>query len=95
MYESPAYWDLKKHLAHFETMKRYIDLARTFRSLAYADKLTLSGTKQFDDEEISVTVSDSLRKDILEFAASRCEEVAKKIGDQPPQGLDVAAACKI
>lgn len=97
MYESPAYWELKKTITHWQTVQRYIDLARTFRSMAYGATLELRSTNGMYDTDNAheLVLKDSLKKDLLEFAAKACEETAVKIAASPPKEFDVMEACKI
>lgn len=98
MYESPAYWELKKTIAHYETVQRYVDLARTFRSMTYGDTLKLASTRsrfQELDADHELTLSDSLKNDLLVFAAERCEQTAVKIAAESPKSFDVGEACKV
>lgn len=96
MYEAPEYWELKKTITHWETVRRYIDLARTFRSMSYHDELKLESRGRFGASEgHELTLSDSLKTDVLSFLADRCEDVAAKIAATPPEGFDVRRACKV
>lgn len=96
MYESPAYHDLKINIAHWKTVQEYVDLARTFRSMAYGESLTLSSSRQFGTrEEQSVTIMNSLRTDVLKFLAERCEDIAAKLDSGHSPSLDIRAACKV
>ena len=96
MYEAPAYWELKKHIGHWEAIRRYVDLARTFRSMAYGGDLTLSsGPAGYGGNDHEVTLRDSLRTDALEFLAEQCEETALKISNSPPKNFNVREACKV
>jgi hypothetical protein len=97
MYESPAYWELKKEISHWKTVREYIDLARTFRSMAYGESLTLSSENgpYTADSKHSVTLRDSLRADCLNFLAQRCEDLAVKIAEAEPKPFDIREACKV
>lgn len=96
MYESPAYWELKKQIQHWETVRRFVDLARTFRSMAYGGDLTISSEpSQHGSGGHEVTLRDSMRTDALEYLASQCEVLALKINTSKPKDVDVSEACKV
>lgn len=98
MYESPAYWELQKTISHWESMRRYADLARTFRTMAYDQSLTLEtkNTSPCDQREgHSITIGDTLKNKLLRLAAEHCEELAVQIAAEPPKSFDIAAACRV
>lgn len=97
MYESPAYWELNKHITHWKTVREYIDLARTFRSMAYGSSLTLSSQNgpYTSDAAHTVTLKDSLRVDCLHFLAQQCEDLAVSVSEGEPKPFDIRKACKV
>lgn len=96
MYESPEYHKMTVHLRHWESVRRYVDLARTFRSMTYGGDLVLeTEPSHVNMGAHRVELSDSLRKDALAFLADRCEETAAKMMNESPLQIDIRAACKV
>jgi hypothetical protein len=97
MYKADAYHKLERHITHLETVRRYVDLARTFRSMAYGGTLSLSSTNgQYShDSAHEVTLTDSLRTDALNFLAQRCEDIAAKLDAGESPNIDIREACKV
>jgi hypothetical protein len=97
MYESPAYHSFKRTITHWEAVKRYVDLARTFRSMIYAPTLTLRSDCDVygHGQAHTVELKDSLRTDALKFLAQRCEDIAAKMLEGEPEKIDVREASKV
>lgn len=92
-YENNDYRGLKSAIQTYEMVKRYTDMSRTLRSLKRADQIEASGTPRFDDHSIAIRLDQSLKDDVLEFAAKRCEDIAAKFLEAPAPEFDIRKAC--
>lgn len=104
-YRSPAHHALSVHVSSLNTALEYVELACTLREMKYREDVTIeappppsaalyvSGGAR--PSVLSIKLTQSLKSDILEFAAERCEEIARKLLDAEPPRIDVKAACKV
>lgn len=98
MYESPAYGDLKKVVEHWAAIKSSVDLARKFRHMTYGGQVTLAsdpGPHSIAGAGETVLLGGGFGKEILEWAAKRCDERAAELISSTLPAIDIAAAAKV
>lgn len=99
MYKSDAYWDLERRIGHWQAVQRQIDLARMFRSMIYRGTLTLTAAPgRFDSpgDSLTVTVEEgTLKNDLLNFIAQRCEDLAQTMNERERPAIDLRRAAQV
>lgn len=95
-YRTPEHHKLSVHVSSAKTALEYVELACTLRSMKYREELLLSAPPKFHpDDTLSARLTQSLRDEVLEFAAERCEKIAAAFCQDLMPDIDIKAACKI
>lgn len=92
-YENDHYRALKTRFSTLEMARQYVDLARTFRSMKYADEVNFSGQGRIHDRLVTAALKQSMKDEVLEFAASKCEDLAAKLFQHEEPNFDIRKAC--
>ena len=92
-YENDHYRGLKKALGNYQMALQWADQARALRSMKRADDIDIAGKPRFDDGAITVRLKQSMKDEVLEAAAEKCERIAKALLEHPPEPFDIGKAC--
>jgi hypothetical protein len=95
-YENDHYRKLRHRISNLEMVKEYTDLARLFRSMKYGDKVVFTTFTKIHDDELRASLSKSMKDEVIEFAAQKCEDLAVKFLDSdagPDLEFDLRKAC--
>lgn len=97
MYQSPDYWKLEARIAHWDKIKRYVDLARTFRAMRYSDTLTIASNKTMyvPHSEHQVILQNVMRVELCDYMADRFETLARTAAQETEEAVDIKGACSV
>jgi hypothetical protein len=95
-YRSPEHQKFSVLVSSANTALEYVELACTLRSMKYREELHLAAPAKFpQDRPLTVRLTQSLRDDVLEFAAERCEKIAAAMVQDLMPDINIKSCCKV